>query len=115
VSSRGGPLCQEEGVFSLSIESVIMTVRYLSGLPTHIRSGRALMHNNVLHGPNWTSGLNGFRYWTESQPPDGLFCAPVAGLGESTMPIVTTSTATVPILPATAGALSNWSGTFRLS
>jgi hypothetical protein len=44
-------------VFSLSIESVIMTVRYLSGLPTHIRSGRVLMHNNVLHGPNWTSGL----------------------------------------------------------
>ena len=68
-------------MFRLSIESVIMTVRYLSGLPTHIRSGRVLMHNNVLHGPNWTSGLNGFRYWTESQPPDGFVLRPCGWAG----------------------------------
>jgi hypothetical protein len=75
-SWQRGPPREDTSSHPSSIESVIMTVRYLSGLPTHIRSGRVLMHNNVLHGPNWTSGLNGFRYWTDSRPPDGFVLCP---------------------------------------
>ena len=39
-------------------------MRYLSRIPTKIPPGRVIAHNNILHGPNWPTGPNGFRAWT---------------------------------------------------
>ena len=33
-------------------------------IPRSIPPGRVLMHNHVVHGPDWVCGLNGFRCWT---------------------------------------------------
>jgi hypothetical protein len=41
-----------------------MDMRYLSRIPKKIPSGRVIAHNNILHGPNWPTGPNGFRAWT---------------------------------------------------
>ena len=39
-------------------------MRYLSRIPKNIPPGRVIAHNNILHGPNWPTGPNGFRAWT---------------------------------------------------
>ena len=39
-------------------------MRYLSRIPTKIPPGRVIAHDNILHGPNWPTGPNGFRAWT---------------------------------------------------
>jgi hypothetical protein len=37
-------------------------------LPRRINKGRLLVHNDVEHSVNTTSGRNGFRAWTQSEP-----------------------------------------------
>jgi hypothetical protein len=42
-------------------------------LPTRINKGRILVHNNVEHSINATSGRNGFEAWTQPDlAPEGL-------------------------------------------
>jgi hypothetical protein len=39
------------------------------------------MHNHVLHGPNWPTGPNGFRAWTDMKPPLGFVACPCGWAG----------------------------------
>jgi hypothetical protein len=53
-----------------------MAKRFITGLPNSVAEGRVLMHNHVVHGPNWPTGPNGFRAWTDDQPPLGFIPCP---------------------------------------
>ena len=37
-------------------------------IPTRIKKGRILVHNEVDHSVNTTCGRNGFRAWTQPEP-----------------------------------------------
>ena len=50
-------------------------------LPKSVHKGRVLMHNNVSHGPNWPTGPNGFRAWTDDKPPLGFIACPCGWAG----------------------------------
>jgi hypothetical protein len=39
------------------------------------------MHNDVSHGPNWTTGPNGFRAWTDDNAPEGFVPCPCGWAG----------------------------------
>jgi hypothetical protein len=39
------------------------------------------MHNDVLHGPNWPTGPNGFCAWTDNKPPEGFAPCPCGWAG----------------------------------
>jgi hypothetical protein len=41
-------------------------------VPHSVPKGRVLMHNHVLHDADTPSGTNGFRGWTEPEPPPGF-------------------------------------------
>ena len=41
-------------------------------VPHTVPKGRVLMHNHVLHDADTPSGTNGFRGWTEPEPPPGF-------------------------------------------
>ena len=58
-----------------------MPKRFISGLPNSVREGRVLMHNHVSHGPNWPTGPNGFRAWTDDKPPLGFVPCPCGWAG----------------------------------
>ena len=58
-----------------------MSKRFISGLPNSVREGRVLMHNHVSHGPNWPTGPNGFRAWTDDNPPEGFIPCPCGWAG----------------------------------
>jgi hypothetical protein len=39
--------------------------------------GRVLAHNHIVHGTDWPSGINGFRFWTwpsRSKPRHFVLC-----------------------------------------
>jgi hypothetical protein len=57
--------------------------RYVRGgvVPRTIGPGRVLMHNHVRHGPNWPGGMNGFRCWTATEPPEGFVLCPCGYAG----------------------------------
>jgi hypothetical protein len=56
-------------------------IRYISHVPKKIPPGRVLMHNHIMHGPNWPSGINGFRFWTGTKPYDGFVPCPCGWAG----------------------------------
>jgi hypothetical protein len=58
-----------------------MSKRFINGLPNSVREGRVLMHNHVSHGPNWPTGSNGFRAWTDDNRRWDLSLALVDGQG----------------------------------
>jgi hypothetical protein len=58
-----------------------MSKRFIPGLPNSVREGRVLMHNHVIHGPNWPTGPNGFRGWTDNMPPEGFVPCPCGWAG----------------------------------
>jgi hypothetical protein len=59
------------------------TTRYVRMLsvPKTVSAGRVLVHNDVLHGPNWGCGQNGFRAWTDTKPPPGFVLCPCGYAG----------------------------------
>ena len=58
-----------------------MYKHFINGFPKSIGKGRVLMHNNVNHGPNWPTGPNGFRAWTDEKPPLGFILCPCGWAG----------------------------------
>jgi hypothetical protein len=40
-----------------------------------------LMHSDVIHGPNWPCGINGFRAWTDTKPVEGFMLCPCGWAG----------------------------------
>jgi hypothetical protein len=50
--------------------------RYVGrGVPRKIPPGRVLSHNHVTHGPDWPTGPNGFRAWTNAKRlPNFVLC-----------------------------------------
>jgi len=58
-----------------------MYKHFITGFPKSIGKGRVLMHNNVNHGPNWPTGPNGFRAWTDEKPPLGFILCPCGWAG----------------------------------
>ena len=58
------------------------TYRYLKGyLPKLVVEGRVLMHNDVIHGPNWPTGVSGLRAWTSDKLPEGFVPCPCGWAG----------------------------------
>jgi hypothetical protein len=57
--------------------------RYVSGVPKSVGKGRVLMHNHVIHGPNWPTGVNEFRAWTDDKPPEAFAPCPCGWAGLS--------------------------------
>jgi hypothetical protein len=56
--------------------------RYIDGrVPKSVGSNRVLMHNHVIHGPNWPTGPNGFRAWTDTKPYPGFVLCPCGWAG----------------------------------
>jgi hypothetical protein len=45
-------------------------------VPKSIPEGRVLCHNHVRHGARTTSGLNGFRGWTDTEIPKNFVKCP---------------------------------------
>ncbi len=39
------------------------------------------MHNHVIHGTHWPSGINGFRAWTDDKTPPGFVLCPCGYAG----------------------------------
>jgi hypothetical protein len=39
------------------------------------------MHSDVIHGPNWPCGINGFRAWTDDKPPEAFVPCPCGWAG----------------------------------
>jgi hypothetical protein len=60
----------------------VYKTRYLSvGLPRSVPEGRVLMHNHIIHGPNWPTGPNGFLAWTAIMPYEGFVRCPCGWAG----------------------------------
>jgi hypothetical protein len=59
------------------------SVRYVNGgsVPKSISKGRVLCHNHIQHGPNTPCGVNGFRAWTDTKPPQGFAKCPCGYAG----------------------------------
>jgi hypothetical protein len=47
-------------------------IRYLEKIPKKLGAGRVLMHNHIRHTVNMPSGVNGFRFWTDTEAPAGF-------------------------------------------
>jgi hypothetical protein len=45
-------------------------------IPKSVGAGRVLCHNHVQHTIDMPCGLNGFRAWTDSEPPPGFVKCP---------------------------------------
>jgi len=58
-------------------------VRYVKGgtVPKSVGPGRVLMHNHVMHGPRWPTGMNGFRAWTAKKLYVGFVLCPCGYAG----------------------------------
>jgi hypothetical protein len=60
-----------------------MTMRYVSMMqvPRAVGPGRVLMHNHVRHSVDMPCGVNGFRAWTDTEPPTGFVQCPCGWSG----------------------------------
>jgi len=47
-------------------------MRYISRIPKKVAKGRVLMHNHIRHTIDMPAGVNGFRFWTDAEPPPGF-------------------------------------------
>jgi hypothetical protein len=47
--------------------------KYLNKFPTSVPSGKVMMHNHVRHTIDMPLGLNGFRAWIDTAPPNEEF------------------------------------------
>jgi hypothetical protein len=48
------------------------SMKYVPYIPRKIPPGKVLMHNHIMHGPDWEPGINGFRAWVDDKPPEGF-------------------------------------------
>jgi hypothetical protein len=53
-------------------DSLKHVVVYLTAIPKRLSEGRVLMHNHVRHTIDFPAGLNGFRFWTDTEPNPGF-------------------------------------------
>ncbi len=60
-----------------------MPVRYVGALrvPRSIAPGRVLMHNHAQHSLDTPCGVNGFRAWTDTEPPPEFVKCPCGWSG----------------------------------
>jgi hypothetical protein len=61
-----------------------LAVRYIGmdqPLPRRVPRGRVLMHNQIRHGPQWPTGINGFRAWWAAKPHEGFVPCPCGWAG----------------------------------
>ena len=49
--------------------------------PRSVPKGMLLMHNFIIHGPNWRTGINGFRAWIDTEVPEGFVPCPCGWAG----------------------------------
>jgi hypothetical protein len=64
----------------VSGDSVMIYVRD-GAVPRSIPKRQVLCHNDIQHWPNMPCGVNGFRAWTEAEPPKDFVKCPCGYAG----------------------------------